>query len=385
MPNHDVVVVGGGVVGATLAYACAREGARTVLLDRADPGRATDAGAGIITSATGTPHDALFDLALRAADYPRLLRHVHADGGGDTSYARCGALRVAVTPDELGPLSAFAKLLAARRARFGRPSADDVQDVAPDAARALFPSLARPLRVMHDRTAARVDGRLLNQALLRAAARHGLETVRFSADRLLIDAGRLVGVASGSAEHRGGHVAIAGGAWSTAFAGALGSPLAVAPQRGQIIHLDVGPGSDGAPPTGDWPVALGFHDHYLVAWPDGRVVAGASRETGSGFDVSTTAAGVHEVLGEALRVAPGLADAGLREIRVGLRPMSSDGLPILGPVPRVPGAWVATGHGPFGLTLGPYSAQLVANMILGHPVEPDLTPFALSRFPRATA
>ena len=122
----------------------------------------------------------------------------------------------------------------------------------------------------------------------------------------------------------------------------------------------------------------------LTAWPDGRVVAGASRETGSGFDVSTTAAGVHEVLGEALRVAPGLADAELREIRVGLRPMSSDGLPILGPVPRVPGAWIATGHGPFGLTLGPYSAQLVADMILGHPVEPDLTPFALSRFPRAT-
>jgi D-amino-acid dehydrogenase len=388
MPDPDVIVVGGGVVGATLAYVCAREGARTLLLDRADPGRATDAGAGIITSATPTPHDVLFELAVRACDYyPELLRQVDADGGGDTSYARCGALRVAVTPDELAPIAAFAALVEARRLRFGRPAAGDVRELAPDETQRLFPPLARPLRAMYDRTAARVDGRLLAQALLRAAVRHTFETARVSVDRLLIEAGRLAGVASGAMEHRAGHVVIAGGAWSAAFAEALGAPLAVVPQRGQIIHLDVGPPRAGGPPTGDWPVALGFHDHYLVTWQDNRVVAGASRETGSGFDVRTTAAAVHDVLGEALRVAPGLAGAGLRGIRVGLRPMSPDGLPILGPVPGVAGAWVATGHGPSGLTLGPYSARVVADMILGRAADLDLAPFALGRFlapPRRT-
>ena len=65
-----------------------------------------------------------------------------------------------------------------------------------------------------------------------------------------------------------------------------------------------------------------FHHHYLVAWPDSRVVAGATRETGSGFAPHTTAAGVREVLGEALRVAPGLAAAEIREIRVGPAPVS---------------------------------------------------------------
>jgi D-amino-acid dehydrogenase len=376
MPAHDVIVIGGGVVGATLAYVCAREGARTLLLDRADPGRATDAGAGIITSATGTPHEALFELGLRATDYyPSLLGQLEEDGGGDTSYARCGALRVAITPDELEPLGAFAALVEARRARAGRPSAADVREIGPDEAQKLFPALGRPLRVLHDRTAARVDGRLLNQALLRGAARHSLETARASVDRLTIESGRLVGVVAAGAEHRAEHVVIAGGAWSASFADSLGAPLAVVPQRGQIVHLDV-----AGQPTDDWPVALGFHDHYLVAWPDARVVAGASRETGSGFDVRTTAAGVHEVLGEALRVAPGLAGAGLREIRVGLRPMSRDGLPILGRVPGVAGAYVATGHGPSGLTLGPYSARVVADLILGRPSDLDLAPLGLGRF-----
>jgi len=376
MPTHDVIVVGGGVVGATLAYLCAREGARTLLLDRTDAGRATDAGAGIITPDTATPHEALFELGMRATDYyPTLLAHLEQDGGGDTSYARCGALRVAITPDELAPLAGFAALVDARRARVGRPAAADVRQIGPDDAQKLFPPLGRPLRAFHDRGAARVDGRLLNQALLRAAARHPFEMVRAPVERLLMDGARLVGVGSGSDEHRARHVVIAGGAWSASFADALGAPLAVAPQRGQIIHLDV-----GGQRTGEWPVALGFHDHYLVAWPDGRVVAGATRETGSGFDVRTTAAGVHEVLGEALRVAPGLGAAGLREIRVGLRPMSPDGLPILGAVPGVAGAYVATGHGPSGLTLGPYSARVVADLILGHPADLDLAPLGLGRF-----
>src|SRR5204862_33746 len=83
--------------------------------------------------------------------------------------------------------------------------------------------------------------------------------------------------------------------------------------------------------TSRWPMISAFHHHYLVAWPDSRVVAGATRETGSGFAPHTTVSGVREVLGEALRVAPGLAGAEIREMRVGLRPLTADTLPVLGP------------------------------------------------------
>ena len=125
-----------------------------------------------------------------------------------------------------------------------------------------------------------------------------------------------------------------------------------------------------------------FHHHYMVAWPDSRVVAGATRETGSGFAPHTTTAGVREVLGEALRVAPGLASAEIREIRVGLRPFTADTLPVLGPVPGIRDIFLVTGHGPTGLTLGPFSAKLVAAQMLGKAADADLAPFSISRFPR---
>ena len=376
---HDVIVAGGGVVGATAAYLCARGGLRTLLLDRVDTGRATDAGAGIIAPRTSTRSEALFELGLRSGDfYPTLLGYLAEDGGGDTGYARCGDLRVAVTEDELAHFGALVAALGARRAQHGYPTAEEVREVSPDDARALFPPLARPLRALHDQTAARVDGRLLNQALLKAAAGRKVTYVRASADRLMVEGGRAVGIATGAEVHRAGSVIIAGGAWTPELAGPLGVTIAVAPQRGQIIHLQV-PGCA----TGDWPVVHAFHDHYIVSWAGGRVVAGATRETGSGFDPRVTAAGVHEVLGEALRVAPGLAGAAMLETRVGLRPLSADGLPVVGPVPGVVGAYVATGHGPSGLTLGPYSAALVTELVLGRAPALDLTPFRADRFAAA--
>jgi D-amino-acid dehydrogenase len=378
---HDLIVVGGGIVGATTAYLCAREGLRTLLLDRVDEGRATDAGAGIIAPGTSMRHEAAFEFGLRAgAYYAVLLGHLEEDGGGDTGYAQCGNLQVAVTDDELGPFTTLLSLLGARRERHGRPAPEDVREITSDDARGLFPPLARPLRAIFDRTAARVDGRLLNQALLRAAGRRGLAVLRTGADRLLMDGRRIAGVGASGQVHRAGHVVIAGGAWSREFGEQLGVRVAVEPQRGQILHLQVLDRS-----TGEWPVVHAFHDHYIVAWPGGRVVAGATRETGSGFDARLTAGGVREVLAEALRVAPGLSQAGLLEMRVGLRPLSADGLPLLGPVPHLPGAYLATGHGPSGLTLGPYSARLISDLVLDRAPDGDLALFEVDRFQREAA
>jgi D-amino-acid dehydrogenase len=378
----DVLVVGGGVVGATAAYLCAREGLRTTLIDRADEGRATDAGAGIIAPATSVRHEALFEFGLRAGRYyPALLDQLAEDGGGDTGYARCGDLRVAVAEDELPALAHLVSLVTARRRRLGVPAPDDVRAISPDEAGRLFPPLARPLGAVFDRTAARIDGRLLNQALLRAAAYRGIAAVRAGVDRLLLDGGRVTGAEAGGQTYRAGHVVVAGGAWSPALGEQLGVRVPVAPQRGQIAHLHV-----PDRPTADWPVVHAFRDHYIVSWAGGRVVAGASRETGSGFDPRLTAGGVRDVLAEALRVAPGLTGAGILEIRVGLRPLSADGLPVLGPVPGVAGAYLATGHGPSGLTLGPYSARLVCDLLLGRPPDdPHLAALGLDRFRRVPA
>jgi D-amino-acid dehydrogenase len=118
----------------------------------------------------------------------------------------------------------------------------------------------------------------------------------------------------------------------------------------------------------------------MVPWPDQRIAVGATRETGSGFQPQATASGVHEVLAEALRVAPGLAAGAIQDIRVGLRPLTADTMPVLGSVSNMEGIFLATGHGPTGLTLGPYSGTVVAEMMLGQQPASDISAFHVSRF-----
>ena len=375
--SFDAVVVGGGLLGTATAYHLVSAGARTLLVDRADAGRATDAGAGIISPETNSRDpEVWFELAVAAGEYyPAFIDRLRGEQGADTGYARCGQLVVAVSDDEMAPFERARRLVFERQRRRGRPSPDDLHEVSAAEARELFPALAPVQGAIYSRGGARVDGRLLNRAVLTAAQSHGLTVRPGSVDRLVREGDAVTGVVIEGETVSAGAVAIAGGAWSEAFGKALGVSIPVAPQRGQIIHLGLH-GTD----TGRWPVISAFHHHYLVAWPDSRVVAGATRETGSGFAPHTTAAGVREVLGEALRVAPGLASAEIREIRVGLRPFAADALPVLGPVPGVRGIFLVTGHGPSGLTLGPYSAKAVAGQMLGKAPEMDLSPYSIARF-----
>jgi D-amino-acid dehydrogenase len=374
----DAVVVGGGLLGTATAYHLVRAGARTLLVDRTDAGRATDAGAGILSPETNSrDSDTWFRLAVEAAAYyPALIDRLRGEQGSDTGYARCGQLVVAVTDDEIPAFERARGIVFERQRRRGLPKPADLHEVSAAEARARFPALAEGVHgAIYSRLGARVDGRLLNRALLDAATARGLAVRSGSVERLALEGGAVGGVLIAGERVAAGAVAIAGGAWSEALARQLGVSLPVAPQRGQIVHLGLR-GTD----TSRWPVVSAFHHHYLVAWPDSRVVAGATRETGSGFVPHTTAAGIREVLAEALRVAPGLAAADVREIRVGLRPLAADGLPVLGAVPGVRGAFLATGHGPSGLTLGPYSALVVVRLMLGEPPGIDLAPYSIARF-----
>jgi D-amino-acid dehydrogenase len=166
-------------------------------------------------------------------------------------------------------------------------------------------------------------------------------------------------------------VVAAAGAWTGSFLEPAGVTVTVTPQRGQIVHLSAEPAD-----TGRWPVVLpGGSGHYLLAFDGSRVVAGATREAGAGFDYRVTADGLAQVLGEALAVAPGLATATYLETRVGFRPVGPDPRPLLGPVPGVDGLVVATGLGPTGLTMGPYTGALAARAALSEPPGVDLAPF----------
>jgi D-amino-acid dehydrogenase len=363
-----VIVVGSGIVGASCAYTASRLGAEVLLVDAAIPGQATAAGAGIVSPWSSALADDPAWYALARASvrhYPRLVAELAELGETEVGYRQVGALILADSPEQQADTG---RQLLARRA--AAPEIGEVAALTGAEARGLFPPLRGDRAAVLVGGACRVDGRLLAGALARAAAARGAVAVAGQA-RLACRAGRAVGVLLDGKLAEADAVVAATGVWTRSFLEPAGVAVAVTPQRGQIVHLSAAPAD-----TSRWPVVLpGGSGHYLLAFDGSRVVAGATRETGAGFDYRVTAGGLAQVLEEALAVAPGLAAATHLETRVGFRPMSPDARPLLGPVPGVGGLVVATGLGPTGLTMGPYAGAVAARAALGEPPSVDLAPF----------
>ncbi len=370
-PVHgaDVVVIGAGIVGAACALELAESGAATTLVDADHDGRATAAGAGILSPETWLdPTPARLELGLAAAaHYPRLIERLGALGAGDGGYRRCGLLQVAMRPgdDDL--------MVRARGAVARHPGV--VEEVDGQSAVAAFPALATPRRALWNAAAARIDGRAITAALVRSAELRGARRRRATARAIDVSGGRVAAVSTDAGTIACGAVVVAAGAWSASLVAPLGASLPVRPLKGQIVHLDLADVD-----TAGWPIVQPLFSHYLVAWPGGRLVCGGTLEAAAGFDHRPTAAGLAELLREGLTTAPGLAVARPADLRVGLRPASPDGEPLLGEVPGVSGAWVCTGHGTEGLLLGPYTARLVARAVLGERPDPALTRLSPLRF-----
>ena len=374
MANVTAAVIGGGIVGSSAAYRLARAGVATTLFDRDDLGTATAAGAGIIAPSSGRRlPEAFYGIQDAAIGfYPELVEQLAEDGEPETGYEVVGGLFVATNDDEAVRLNDVEEGSRARLAE-GVPGIERVSALGPAEARELFPALGDITGAIHVAGSARVDGRLMRGALQRAAEKRGATIVRAGAS-LHNESGGQVVIESQGETLRPDIIILAGGAWSNTLGQAIGLRLPVYPQRGQILHLDM------PVDTGRWPIITGFYSHYILTFPSNRVVAGATREDGAGYDYRMTAAGVHEALSEALRIAPGLGVATLHEVRIGLRPASPDQLPLLGKAAALANVYVATGHGPSGLQLGPYSGAIVADLALGQQSPIDLAAFAPERF-----
>lgn len=359
-------------MGASAAYELACLGTRVTLVDREDQGYATQAGAGIISGVSAREHRPSFAaIAHRAVShYPGLVARMAEDGVAETGYSETHGLLVA-QPEERDSLSGLFKRLVEEWSEDPN-RAGSFELLGPGEPGRLFPGIDECLSAIHLRRAARVDGRKFRAGLRQALVHRGGEVVAGDAT-LVIVKGRAHGVMVGGHHLEADAVVLATGAWATELVREQLPNLGIAPQRGQIIHLAV-----PDPDTESWPFIIGYHSHYLLPFAD-RVVVGATRETGSGFDYRFTASGVREVLSEALRIVPGLAPATVREMRIGFRPLSDDHLPCLGPVPGVEGLVLATGCGASGLTMGPYCGRVAAGLALGRPAPLDLSPYAVDR------
>jgi D-amino-acid dehydrogenase len=373
-----VIVVGAGIVGASAAYHLTAQGTEVVLVDQADQGQATAAGAGIVAPWPGPDTPApIAALGLAAAEhYPRMLDALVAAGMDDHGYARVGGIHVAPDGPELEQL--HRGLLRLRR-QPGMAGLGAIERLPPGEPAARFPLLRTDLAGLAASGIGRVDGRRLRDVLLAAAAAGGAQRRAGQATLTLAPGtgrSRVAWVTVGGKVLAADAVVVAAGAWSAMLCQPLGVTLPVFPQRGQLLHLDL-PGRNRD--TASWPVIQTTGDHYLLAFPGGRVVAGATRESDAGFDHRVTLGGIHQVAANALALAPGLAERTVTEVRVGFRPLTPDGLPLLGGIEGVPGLVVATGLGPVGLTLGPYVGAVAADIALGKDVPLDLAPYRPDR------
>jgi D-amino-acid dehydrogenase len=350
----DVAVIGGGLVGAACAYELARDGHHVTVYDRRDPGRATDAGAGILSPETmGGAPEPFLDLAdLAGAHYPPLIAALADLGAPDPRYDVCGALRVAVREFDDDYFAANVEASCVRH-----PGV--LETVTPEDARTLFPPLGEVRAAVLNPRGARVDGRALIGALEFAARALGVDWRVEGAPPV-----RAIGA---------GAVVIAGGAWTPSLAAEFGVASGIRPVRGQIVHLQTG--AD----TSRWPVLQPILSHYVVPWSDGRLALGATHED-VGFDAHPTAGGLRQLFSEGLKVSPGLADATFLEVRVGLRPVSGDDLPLIGRLPGDERVLVASGHGANGLLLGPVTGRVIADLVADRPPRLALEPFDPARF-----
>ncbi len=354
--SFDAVVVGGGVIGLSCAWRAAQRGASVAVIERSrPPAGATRVAAGMLAPVGeltfGEPE--LLQMTLAAADlYPGFVAELEAASGMATGFEPIGALHVALDRDEAAELRRIHDLQ--------RSLGLEAEWLSPRRCRDLEPGLTPSFNggVLAAGEAA-IDPRTLTAALLAALDGEGVELrTGVEVAAALLDGGRVAGVrTSDGAELGAVSVVLATGASAgeSAWLPEPGRPP-VRPVKGQIIEL--GPRGDEPPPCER---ILASERVYLVPRGDGRLIVGATVEE-QGFDTRVTAGGVHELLREAYRLLPDIAEMELIEAAAGLRPGTPDNLPRLGPSP-VPGLLWATGHFRNGILMAPLAAEAIAGIL----------------------
>jgi len=373
----DAIVVGGGVIGLALSWRLGLGGSTVALVDDDPGGGASRAAAGMLAPVTEAHfgEEALTALNLESARrWPAFAAEVEEASGAPVGYRTEGTLAVAFDDDDLAMLTE----LRAYHERLGLPG----QRLRGRECRALEPLLSPRIRggilVESDH---QVDTRALMAALLIAAERAGVSSIRQRAARLDVDGGggRAVGVTLASGETLRAPVTIlAAGCWSATLAGLppeVRPP--VRPVKGQILRLRA---ADPAVPRLTCTVRGLRRGRSIYAVPraDGRVVVGATVEE-KGWDTTVTAGAVRELLEDATEVVPALGELELAETLARLRPGTPDNGPILG-ASALPGLVLATGHYRNGILLTPITADAIAAVALGERLPGVAAPFSAERF-----
>jgi glycine oxidase len=343
-----VVVIGGGVIGYSVATALAGRGADVTVIEMRGPGAgATQASAGMLAPYIEGHDEVLRRLGVQSLalydDYIDQLQSM-----SPVEYARCGTLQVAQSSQRLGELERDAERLAGQSAAHSLLTAEQVRHIEPQLATDIVGGL-------HVLGHGYVHVPQLMSALTESAARRGVTT---RTDRVLgieqLPGG--LGAVTARGTVAASTIVVAAGSWSGQIV-LPGSPqIPVRPIKGQSIEV-----SFPVPPLRH----IVWSEHcYLVPWQSGSMIVGATVED-VGFDESTTDEAADWLLGAARAVLPLTERAGVRTARAGLRPATRDQLPLIGWSSTMRGVCLAAGHYRNGVLLAPLTATMVAEIVCG--------------------
>lgn len=353
--SYDAIVIGGGVIGLSCAWRLMRDGADVAVIEKAEPpAGATRVSAGMLAPigelTFGEPE--LLRMTLDSRElYADFVAELEAATGGSTGYRHQGALHVALDRDEAAELRRIHELQ--------RGLGLEAEWLTPRRCRELEPGLSPSCAGgVYAEGEACLDPRALAAVLLAGLAEGGATVLTgVEVEEGVFDGGRLTGVRTGGGEElRAPAVVLAAGAWSgqAEWLPEHARPP-VRPVKGQIVELRA---IDGPVPCER---IIGAERVYLVPRPDGRLIAGATVEE-QGFDTTVTAGAVHEILREAYRLLPDVAEMEMLEPAVGLRPGTPDNLPLIGRSSLEGLVW-ATGHYRNGVLLAPLTANAIAGLL----------------------
>ncbi len=357
---YDVAIIGGGVIGLSIAWRAARRGMSVGVFDPAPGSGASRAAAGMLAPVTEAHwgEEAHLEPALHSAKaWAGFAAELEEASGLPVGYRPCGTLVVGADGGDRRYLEELF--------RFGEHLGLELSWCTPTACRELEPLLAPGVRggilAAGDH---QVDNRLLLAALLEACRRGGVEIVRRRVDAVASAGGRVSGlrVDEHGGEVKAGTVVLAAGAWSPAIGGLPADCTPpVRPVKGQILRLR--PMSAGPALARNVRLLVEGRSRYLVPRADGRVVLGSTVEE-MGFDERVTAAAVHELLRDAARMLPFVLELELEEAMAGLRPGTPDNAPLVG-AGGLDGLLIATGHYRNGILLTPVTAAIVEALLSG--------------------
>ena len=379
----EVVVIGAGVVGCSVACYLAREGVDVVLLEREAIGSGASAhatGSLSLLGAEFTPGPS-FEMARASyAEFKWLVPELEAATGMDLLYQRRPSLRLALDDEEADLIRS---MMVWQQSHVNMNWIDDEE------VRSIEPRLSASIvGAVYEDESAQLDSYRFNLALARAAELRGVEIINREVTGLIKSGTRITGVKTAAEDVHCATVVVAAGPWSHTFASWLDFPVPVRPMKGERLLLNY-PGKPlkvliSSPKRG-----------HMISRTDGLLSVGSTggrdydrRELflGEEFDRQPTESARLELLQRAIDVFPDLERAELVQQLAGSRPLSPDAKPIIGPVPGLEGVLLATGHATKGIHLGPITGRIIADYVRKGSTNAvsDMSPFLPNRFATLT-